>query len=128
MAEALLEDSDSNSSQSSLATLFKKNKYTWEIIRNDLNEMEISEYFRKSVPKSIVYQTNHDNYCKRCIDDLMRHKAKQQLRRCDFDKCPVKYNIIFCEKINVGSISQALTHEGHIIHENDKFKWFTSKC
>ncbi|RNA00170.1 hypothetical protein BpHYR1_046506 [Brachionus plicatilis] len=75
----------------------KQDKLIWEMLEDGLTELELKESIRFQLPISVVYQTNRECYCKLCFENA-RHRAKQQLRRCDNQGCPVKYNCIICER------------------------------
>ncbi|RNA17036.1 hypothetical protein BpHYR1_031266, partial [Brachionus plicatilis] len=83
-------------------------------LEDGLTELELKEYIRVQIPKSVAYQTNRDYYCKLCFETT-RHRAKQQLRRCDIEGCPVKYNCVTCEIKDSVSISQKADHVQHSI-------------
>ena len=94
-------DDASNSSYSSQVS---SNNDAWFVLEQNLKKDEIDDYIQRDIPPSNSFQTNKATYCLFCVDILERHKAKEQLRKCKI--CNVKYSIKFCEKQNIGSISQ----------------------
>jgi len=102
MIENLSESSNDSNATSSLET-------NWSVVINDATAEKLNDYICNSIPKSSAYQTNHELYCRFCLD-LSRHKMKKQLRQCNQPQCPVKFNVLLCEKKDIGSIAQKLEH------------------
>ncbi|CAF0943875.1 unnamed protein product [Brachionus calyciflorus] len=86
----------------------------WELLESGLTEDEVKEFLRIHLPKSLAYQTNRDFFCKECFENN-KHKAKQKLRKCAEENCPVKYNCLICECKNIASISQKNVHNHTIL-------------
>ncbi|RNA18845.1 hypothetical protein BpHYR1_023915 [Brachionus plicatilis] len=80
--------------------------------KEEMSIQELKNFVTYSLPKSLAYLTDRDTYCGYCFNnELQRHKAKQQLRKCDADvNCTVKYRSIICETRNVCSIAQKYEH------------------
>ena len=86
----------------------------WEELESGLNSVQIKDFIRTSLPRSVYFQTNHDINCTFC-DGFEVHKLKQQLRKCvEEDKCNVKYSVVLCEKVDIGSISKKYEHNNLI--------------
>ncbi|RNA39652.1 hypothetical protein BpHYR1_004265 [Brachionus plicatilis] len=45
-------------------------KLSWEMLEDDLTELELKEYIRVQIPKSVAYQTNRDYLCKLLNDNV----------------------------------------------------------
>jgi hypothetical protein len=92
----------------------------WEILKENMNLVEISDFIKKSLPPNKGTTTQNRTYCIFCTGGEVQHKMKRAYRCCiDNDECSVKYRIDSCEKANKGTIFTFGLHNHEV---SDKYE------
>ena len=94
----------------------------WEMLENNINNQDIGDFIETLIPRSYVYQTNHNVKCHFCVNDLelVAHKIKRQYRKCQEEaRCSVKYRVDYCSTKDVGRIEQSGQHSHHLAESYD---------